>query len=303
VELSRLAGDAEAATNAFNVLQLSYYSKGELEQTVALKEEALRNWDERVFPRRTISPLALASLACTNLGRWDEALGEARKALSLAEEYADESSISYALSTISISFTSKGDPDQGLNYGELAVQKAPTPLDKALSHAVLASARCRTGEPQKGIESLLSVVQMCKAQGNVSLNVSFLPMLAEGYLLAGDFDEAKQTAQEGVELTERCGAKWCQALACRLLGEIALETNPDEARLNLEKTIEITQEIKAENELALAYAGMGRYYKQQGNVQEARKYLTDALEIFERLGTLLEPDKARNELAELPEEP
>jgi hypothetical protein len=45
---------------------------------------------------------------------------------------------------------------------------------------------------------------------------------------------------------------------------------------------------------------MGRYYKQQGNVKEARKYLTDALEIFERLGTLIEPDRVRKELADLP---
>jgi len=29
--------------------------------------------------------------------------------------------------------------------------------------------------------------------------------------------------------------------------------------------------------------------------------LTDALEIFERLGTLIEPDKVREELAGLPE--
>jgi len=33
----------------------------------------------------------------------------------------------------------------------------------------------------------------------------------------------------------------------------------------------------------------------------ARRYLTQqALEIFERLGTLIEPDKVRKELAELP---
>jgi hypothetical protein len=34
--------------------------------------------------------------------------------------------------------------------------------------------------------------------------------------------------------------------------------------------------------------------------QKAREYLTKALEIFERLGTLIEPDKVRKELAELP---
>jgi len=31
----------------------------------------------------------------------------------------------------------------------------------------------------------------------------------------------------------------------------------------------------------------------------ARLYITDPLEIFERLGTLIEPDKVRKELAEL----
>ena len=43
-----------------------------------------------------------------------------------------------------------------------------------------------------------------------------------------------------------------------------------------------------------------RRLAQQGKVEEARKYLTDALQIFERLGTLLEPDKVRKELADLP---
>ena len=34
---------------------------------------------------------------------------------------------------------------------------------------------------------------------------------------------------------------------------------------------------------------------------EAREYLTNALEIFERLGTLIQPDKVKEELAWLPE--
>ena len=44
---------------------------------------------------------------------------------------------------------------------------------------------------------------------------------------------------------------------------------------------------------------MGRYCKQQGNTEQAREYLTKALEIFERLGTLIEPEKVREELADL----
>jgi len=52
--------------------------------------------------------------------------------------------------------------------------------------------------------------------------------------------------------------------------------------------------------LALAYAGYGRLHQQQGHVTQAREYLTRALEIFERLGTLGEPDRVRQMLAYLP---
>ena len=43
-------------------------------------------------------------------------------------------------------------------------------------------------------------------------------------------------------------------------------------------------------------------HKQQGNKEQAREYLTKALDIFARLGTLIESDKVRKELAELPTE-
>jgi flagellin-specific chaperone FliS len=51
----------------------------------------------------------------------------------------------------------------------------------------------------------------------------------------------------------------------------------------------------------MAYAGYGRLHKHQGKIAKAREYLTKALEIFERLGTLIEPDKVKEELAGLPE--
>ena len=74
---------------------------------------------------------------------------------------------------------------------------------------------------------------------------------------------------------------------------------PDRSCPYFEKSIAIAKEIKAANELALAYSGVGRFHKKQGDMAHGREYLTQALEIFERLGTLLEPDKVREELAQL----
>jgi len=89
--------------------------------------------------------------------------------------------------------------------------------------------------------------------------------------------------------------RWGIGRSHRLLGKVALQTKPAEAAPHFERAVEISRKIKKENELALAYSGMGRLRKLQGEDAEARRYLTDALEIFERLGTLLEPDKVRKE--------
>ena len=117
--------------------------------------------------------------------------------------------------------------------------------------------------------------------------------LGGGYWLAGKDDKARQTLEEGLEMADRCGTRYYLGWAQRLLGEISMKAKPAQAVAHFEKSIAIFREIKAENELALAFAGYGRCHKLKGQITQAREYLTKALEIFESLGTLLEPDKVR----------
>lgn len=84
--------------------------------------------------------------------------------------------------------------------------------------------------------------------------------LGEGYWLAGDCERVKQTLEECLELAERCGIKCYTGRPHRLLGEIALGSDPAQALLHLDKSIEVLCGIKAANELALAYAGYGRLH-------------------------------------------
>ena len=97
-------------------------------------------------------------------------------------------------------------------------------------------------------------------------------------------------------MAERYGVRYYTGFAQRLLGESVLKTNPTQAVPHFEKSIAIFREIKAENELAMAYAGYGRLHNKQAETVRAREYLMKALEIFKRLGTLIEPDKVREEL-------
>jgi predicted ATPase/class 3 adenylate cyclase len=305
--LSKAVGLCEAAENiedtgyAYTWLIWSHLFRGDFERVLALKEDLLRTLDQRFNLFFYVRGLCAASRACINLGRWYEAAEEARKALEGAEQFSDNSLIAFGTWSLMMTYTWKGDLARAIEYGELAVQKASTPADKAWAQRGLGWALCRSGEVNRGIDLLSAALAIVRASGHMASKIPTACILGSGYLLAGEDDKAKQTLEEGLEIAERCGARYYAGFAQRLLGEISLKTDPGRAAAHFEKSIATLREIKAENELALAYAGYGRFHRQQSQITRAREYLTKALEIFERLGTLLEPDKVRELLAGLPE--
>jgi tetratricopeptide (TPR) repeat protein len=235
------------------------------------------------------------------LGDWDAALDEAKRGHEAAKKYSDANMISWSRSAASYAYNCKGDLDRAVECSELAFEKAASPYYKAMAAGFLGWALCRRGDLKKGIEIVTEIVELFRAERYVNGEISFGIVLGEGYRLTGEYDKARQTLEEALERAENYGARAMVGQASRFLGEVALKANPEEARPHFQKAISIFQDTKAKHELALACAGMGRLHKQQGDTEQAREYLTKALEIFERLGTLIEPDKVRQELKELPQ--
>jgi len=300
-ELAEASGNAEDAGHAYAYLSWSHSDRGDYDRVLALKEDFLRTMEQSFNLHSHTWVLSAASRACSYLGRWDEAVEEGKKALSVAEEFSDNSVISFVVWNLSIAYTWKGDLARAVECGELAVQKAPTPGDKAWAQRALGWAWCRSGETTRGIELLTTVLPIFRAGRYITSEIPLTCFLGEGYWLAGEDDKARQTLEKGLEMAERYGMRYYVGFTRRLLGEIALNTNPTQAAPHFEISIAIFREIKAENELAMAYAGYGRLHKKQGEIARAREYLTKALEIFERLATPIEPNNVREVLAELPE--
>jgi tetratricopeptide (TPR) repeat protein len=300
-DLCEAVGRTEDAGQAYLLWQWSHLYQGDYAQALAVKEQVLRMMEQRFNCRWYMWAVVGAALAYAWLGRWQQAGEEGQKGVRIGEEFADDSVISFATHVLSMVYTAKGDLARALACGELAVQKAPTSADKEWARAALAWAWCRTGEPCKGIAILAQVVPLQRAVRQVYGEI-FAPFLGEGYWLAGEYDKATQTLQEHLEIATRNGMKFHIGSAHRLLGEVAMHTGSAQAVPHFEQSIVILCAIHADNELALAYAGYGRWHAQQGDAVQARDYLTRALAIFERLGTLGEPDKVRQALAGLPAE-
>jgi tetratricopeptide (TPR) repeat protein len=228
---------------------------------------------------------------------------DGHKALKIAQEFSDNSMISIASSHLSLGYSWKGDLDKAVEYGELGIQKAPTIGDKTRAHRSLGWALCRAGELKRGIKLLNAAISPISQRGAfMAFETPLSCYLGEGYWLAGQEEKARQTLEKGLKMAESYGMKYYLGFAHRILGEIAMKKKMDQAVRHLEKSIAIFGEIRAENELAMAYAGIGHLHRQESQFKRARKYLMQALKIFERLGTLIEPDKVREELAKLPEQ-
>jgi tetratricopeptide (TPR) repeat protein len=279
-------------------LQWSYLYTGGYDQVLALKDRAIQALEQHMNLRYYVWSHMAVSWASTCLGRWEEAIAAGHRALHIGETYADGSMISFAAWILLIAYMSQEDLAQACAYGELAVAQAPTPADKAWAGSALAWAWCRTGEAQRGVETLAQIATTLQGAGFVWGETFTALMLGEGYWLAGEYDSARQTLEALLTPAEQHGMRLSLASAHRLLGEIALATNPAQreapmAAPHFERSIAILQQIGAENELALTYAGYGQFYQQQGDLAQARAYLMRALAIFEHLGTLREPDRIR----------
>jgi len=298
LQLCTAGENYEEARFAYGVLLWSHMCKGNYDNVLTLWDAAER------LPKQASDPRGYGGIswAYTHLGRWEEAVEMGRKALKAAEEMSNNSLVSFAAWIISIAHTCKGEYDRALEYGELAVQKAPTLADRLWAQGFLAWASCRSGELRKGIETLNKILPAFTAAQFRFGEVGYRLNLGEAYWQSGEYEKASQTLNEALELAEPSGMKYYIGWAHRILGEVCLETDLGHAAPHFEQSIAIFRDLKTQNELALAYAGSGRLQKRYGNIGQAREYLSNALQIFERLGTLIEPDKVKKELAELPKE-
>jgi class 3 adenylate cyclase len=300
VELSEAAGHPEYAYQAYMELLWSYIWTCNYDKFHSLKEGVLCLLEKKFELQLYIQQFIASSFAFSYMGQFDKAVKEGNEALKMAEKYSNNSFIALSYFFTAYPYALKGDIANTSKCNERALQNAKTPRDEIMARCLHAWSLCHKGDARQGTAILAEYAQMLQAVRYNQGLVFGCYFLGEGYLLAGEYDKAIQTLKNLADLAEQHNYRLFFAISHYLMGEVVLKTDSQKAPQYFEKSIDIFQAIKAEYYLARAYAGYGRYYKQKGDMAQAREYLTKALEIFTRLEVLHEPDKVKNELAELP---
>ena len=283
-ELCETAGAFEYAGTAYAMLQWTHLCKGDFEQVFSFKKEALRTTEQQFNLRVYVYAFITASWACTFLERWDGALKNGKDALKKAEEFSDNSLISFAACVICQAYCFKGELDRAIEYGELAIQKAPTPGDKLWAEGFLAMVWIRAGKLHQGIATLTKIVAAHKKGHFLFGEVGYTIMLGLGYFLAGEYNKAIQPLKEGLELAESSGMKWFIGLAHLFLGQVALKTKPTNAVYHFEQSINSYQKIQANPTFIELLHGIILLTK--GNLRQGVKVVEDVSEVFLKNGSI-----------------
>ena len=274
---------------------------GDLSQALLFKHDVLRMMRKQFNLRYYVYAYVFSAWAEALIGRWESAIEDGREALRAAEKASDKSLMSFSGWFLSGVHTLKGDLPQALEHARKAEQEAPTLADKTWTQAALAWAMCHSGAPGKGTELLETTLPLFRAGRYMPALLQSMLILAEGYLLAGRYDDARELLAETLETSRICEARGYLAWGCRILGEVNLQTDLPSAGHFLEQSVYLFEAMGADNELAKSWAAYGRYLAYSGKVAQAKEVLRKALATFERLGTLIGPDNVKEALAQLPE--
>lgn len=155
-------------------------------------------------------------------------------------------------------------------------------------------------EPDAAIDLLEPTVYFYRSLESIWLEGVAAVPLGEPYLRVGRLADARTTFERTIEITGARGMRLISAPAERLLAETLLaEGALNQAQSHFESIVADLEQSHAQGELALAWDGYGRVLARQGQVTEARRYVTQALIILGQLGMHRESQRVRAEFEAL----
>jgi tetratricopeptide (TPR) repeat protein len=235
VEIGERLGAEEVVADGLMQLGNVWFSTG-LAESVAFYQRA-RDLYERLqnLPGLTTARTNLGG-AFVRMGRWDDGLREMRESLVSAERMGNPWSIGRCQNNIGEVHLMRGELEAAIESFQRAIE-IWEPIGYASGVAIaligVGAARAQSGDIDRGRADLLGARDRFAALGSTTYLPELYRHLASAELAAGDLVAAESAANLSIEYSRKAGAAHFEAIANRVLGEIALERGDREAAVSL----------------------------------------------------------------------
>ncbi|HTD52133.1 MAG TPA: tetratricopeptide repeat protein, partial [Thermoanaerobaculia bacterium] len=219
------------------------------------------------------------------LGSFEKALALEEKASMIGRAVDDPRLQSYAATVTGLVWASRGDWQRGLEHCGRSLSRSPDPINTACCLAFASQAEREKGDLEKSVEDLERATALMTDHHLLPMKGWATAWLAEALFETGRHADARQLAEESLEICLRVGPPFAAGIAQRVRGRVALiEGRPADGRALFERSLSIFESLRSEFEAGRTGIELARLSRSEGDSSAAAHYLTRALERFEVAG-------------------
>jgi class 3 adenylate cyclase/tetratricopeptide (TPR) repeat protein len=318
VDVASGLGDPDLQIEAKYRLAQAHFALGDLRQATSIFLETVQALANRSVASEPLAgasvphlealpgffeawPHAWLALVFSHLGQFGRALEHAEQAMQIAERTNHPHTLIESHGALGGVSLEQGDLDTAQRVFERGVvllracRVGDANLLSGLGHAYALSGRLA--------EALPLLEESVRSEGSISAMGSGLAVrmsrLAEAHLRAGRADEALRYARTAVELSRKHQERANEAMALRVLAEIAAigdPRDPARAREQYADSLALAEELGLRPLVAHCHRGLGKLCQRIGAPHEAREHLTVALTMYREMDMRFWPQQAEAEM-------
>ena len=265
---------------------------GELQQAIAYSRRSVASFEGEQRRERCGLPYLPAvfsrhvlSVCLALVGAFAESIAVGEEGVQIAEATDHPLSRIGAYIGLGIACFVKGDMPQAIPLLERSLalcQAADLPPWPVLS-SFLGTAYALSGRMTDALPLLEQAVEDANVAGLLANQPRFIASVSEGYLLAGRWEEATQSAQRALELARAHKARVWEADALHVLGNVARHCDSpasEEAEAHYRQALALAEELGMRPLQAHCHRGLGLLYATTGQWEQARTALCTAIALY-----------------------
>jgi class 3 adenylate cyclase/tetratricopeptide (TPR) repeat protein len=295
LDIAGRRGDLALATLARRYLGHSHHAQGQHRLARQVLEENVASLEtlDAADVDATTSYVASRSWLAWTLADQGE-FERAEAALALARTRAEDARHPYSQA---IAWTIAGQVrlERGDAEGAVAplsrslalCEQATLPVWQPIVSALLGAALTALDRKDDGHALLRDAVRRAEALGVMAYLSRWMVLLGEGLLARGDVAGARAAADRAVELALAHGERAHEAMAWRLIGDVAARGAGSElaaAREAYEQALALGDELGLRPLVARTHVGLGQLERRLGHLEDAEAHVGRAVVLFAEMG-------------------
>ena len=284
-KIASAAGMHEINAFAKFCLAQIYMVVGKLHDAIEVGERALASFELRDNRWWAGRTLWHLTAIANYLGEWERSLGYCRRGLEHGIALQDLRLKVVGWTRMGLAYVQQGNPERGMQCCEEALALKPLPRDAAWARVVRGYGKIKAGQLDDGVAELDGALAWFEGAHMRWTDVIGAVWLAEGHLRRGDRARALPLIEHVLEISRANGYLQYEGRACWLIGEHLAQEAPDSAEEYLTNAIDIFERVGARNDLARAIFSRAILRRAREDFATFRKLLDQAGAIFQALGT------------------